>query len=120
MTRNFDICFTRLLVFTLRTFCLLGAPAAANQKDLKEEELKTLQAKIKKLKQTIDVKEDSKSRYTAQLEKIERKVGAISRKIRDNEKKIGQKQHALKKVSKNRTKQPKTLSPNTELHATQA
>lgn len=119
MTRNFDICFTRLLVFTLLTFCLLGAPAAANQKDLKEEELKTLQAKIKKLKQTIDVKEDSKSRYTAQLEKIERKVGAISRKIRDTEKKIGQKQHALKKLRKTRKQHQQQLSRENDILAQQ-
>ncbi|MEE8366279.1 MAG: peptidoglycan DD-metalloendopeptidase family protein [Gammaproteobacteria bacterium] len=119
MTRIFDISFTRLLVFTLLTLCLLAAPASANQKDLKEEELKALQVKINKLKQTIDVKEDSKSRYTRQLEKIERKVGALSRKIRDTEKKIGQKQAELKKLRKTRKQHQQQLSRENDILAQQ-
>ncbi|MCH7880428.1 MAG: peptidoglycan DD-metalloendopeptidase family protein [Proteobacteria bacterium] len=119
MTRIFDISFTRLLVFTLLTLCLLAAPASANQKDLKEEELKALQVKISKLKQTIDVKEDSKSRYTRQLEKIERKVGALSRKIRDTEKKIGRKQAELKKLRKTRKQHQQQLSRENDILAQQ-
>lgn len=119
MTRIFDISFTWLLVFTLLTLCLLAAPASANQKDLKEEELKALQVKISKLKQTIDVKEDSKSRYTRQLEKIERKVGALSRNIRDTEKKIGQKQAELKKLRKTRKQHQQQLSRENDILAQQ-
>lgn len=119
MTLKFDLSFSRLLVSTLLMFYLIGAPAGANQHDLKEQELRSLQTKIKKLKQTIDVKEDSKSRYTRQLEKIERSVGTISRKIRDTEKNIRQKQKQLKQLRQTRKQHQQQLSRENDILAQQ-
>ena len=116
---GFDSSFIRLLFCALLALSLAGAPATAGQKDLKEKELRALQVKIKKLKRTIDVKEDSKSRYTKQLEKIERTLGSISRKIRDTEKKIGQKQVELKKLRKTRKQHQQHLSRENDILAQQ-
>ena len=66
-------------------------PVTAAEKDQKAKDLKVLQTKIAKLKNTIDVKEDSKTRYTKQLKKIENDVAFISRKIRKSKKKIEKK-----------------------------
>lgn len=119
MTRKFNFPFTRLLVSTLLVLSLAFAPATADQKDLKEKELKKLQVKIKKLKQTIDVKQDSKSRYTAQLEKIERHLGSISRKIRVTETEIGNKQLELKKLRQTRKQHQRQLSRENDILAQQ-
>ncbi|MFQ5631388.1 MAG: murein hydrolase activator EnvC family protein, partial [bacterium] len=119
MMREFDSSFIRLFVAVLLLLYLGGMPATAGQKDLKEEELKALQARIKKLKQTIDVKEDSKSRYTKQLETIERKVGAINRKIRETEKKITLKQTELDKLRKTRKRHQQQLSRENDILAQQ-
>jgi len=63
--------------------CLAVTPSSsAGDKSVKEKQLKTLLHKIDKLKKTIDVKEDSKSRYIKQLKTIERSVGKVNLKIR--------------------------------------
>ncbi len=119
MKRISDLSLTRLLVSTFLVFYLVVTPASENQKDLKEKELKALQAKISKLKQTIDVKEDSKSRYTSQLEKIERVVGTISRKIQDTGQKIEKNQARLKKLRKTRKQYQQRLSRENDILAQQ-
>ena len=71
----------RVLVTTILALGLLAQYATATEKDRKEKDLKILQTKITQLKQAIDVKEDSKSRYTRQLKKIEMVVGGFGVKL---------------------------------------
>ena len=89
---NVHFALRLLAVFALST-CIATAPSyAADDKAVKEKQLKTLLQKIEKLKKTIDVKEDSKSRYIKQLKTIERDIGEINREVR----KIGEKIKARK------------------------
>ena len=61
---------------------LLVAPlSSADEQSDKQRQLKTLLQKIDKLKQAIDVKEDSKSQYIKQLKSIERSIGRVNQKI---------------------------------------
>jgi len=68
-----------------------------------------LQSKISKLKKTIDVKQDSKSRYAAQLRKIEGQIGKVSKKIRATKKKINKSKGQLKKLRQTRKQHQKKL-----------
>ncbi len=69
--------------------CLASAPQSiAADKSTKQKQLNSLLGKIQKLKQAIDVKEDSKSQYIKQLKSIERKIGGVNRQIRAIDKKI--------------------------------
>ena len=119
MRQLLDIPLSRLLISALLASSIAFAPVNAGQKELKEKELRALQVKIKKLKKTIDVKEDSKSSYTRQLEKIETSLASIKRKTRDTEKKIGQKQGELKKLRKSRKQHQKQLSRENDILAQQ-
>ena len=73
---------SKLCLIALITSLLISPVAIADEKAVKTKQLKALLTKIDKLKQTIDVKEDSKSRYIAQLKNIESKISAVSKKIR--------------------------------------
>ena len=73
----------RSLLLGLLLGCLAGGPLAiADERADKEQQLKQLLRKIDKLKQAIEVKEDSKSQYIRQLKNIEGDIGAINRKVR--------------------------------------
>ena len=72
--------FIRLLQAILITGLLLTQPTQAASETGKEKQLKALLTRIDKLKQTIDVKEDSKSRYIKQLKTIEGDIGKVSKK----------------------------------------
>ena len=109
----------RVLVITILAFSLIAQPANASEKDAQEKDLEILQSKIAKLQQTIDVKENSKSRYTEQLKKIETVVATISRKIRDSKRKIGDKQSELKKLRKSRNEHQQQLSQENDILAKQ-
>lgn len=110
---------TRVLITTILAFSLLAQPATASEKDQKEKDLKILQSKIAKLKRTIDVKEDSKSRYTKQLKIIENNVAKISQITRASKKKIAVKQAELKKLRKSRNKHQRQLSQENDILAKQ-
>jgi len=110
---------SRVLITTILAFSLLAQPATASEKDQKEKDLKILQSKIAKLKRTIDVKEDSKSRYTKQLKIIENNVAKISQKTRASKKKIAVKQAELKKLRKSRNKHQRQLSQENDILAKQ-
>ena len=115
-----NICFlTRVLITAILTFSLLALPATASEKDRKEKDLKVLQSKIAKLKRTIDVKEDSKSRYTKQPKVMENNVAKISQKTRASKKKIAVKQAELKKLRKSRNKHQRQLSQENDILAKQ-
>ncbi len=110
---------SHVLLITILAFSLLAQPATASEKDQKEKYLKILQSKIAKLQQTIEVKEDSKSRYTKQLKKIENVVAKINRKIRSLNKKIVDKQSDLKTLRTSRKKHQRQLSQQNDLLAKQ-
>ncbi|MCP4874234.1 MAG: peptidoglycan DD-metalloendopeptidase family protein [Gammaproteobacteria bacterium] len=103
------------LLLGLLLVCLAVAPGSmAAEKASKEQQLKALLQKIGKLKQAIDVKEDSKSGYIKQLKSIEGKVGKVSEKIRAINKQIGSKKSELAKLGKTRLKHQRQLSQEHE------
>ena len=115
MSYSFINLLARILATCILAFSLLAQPATASGKGQKEKDLKILQSKITKLQRTIDVKEDSKSRYTKQLKKIENVVAKVNRKIRDLNKKISAKQSELKKLRKTRNKHQQQLSHENDI-----
>ncbi|MDH3386294.1 MAG: peptidoglycan DD-metalloendopeptidase family protein [Gammaproteobacteria bacterium] len=72
----------KLLLSALLASLVIAPWSMADDKSAKEKQLNELLHKIDKLKQAIDVKEDSKSQYIKQLKAIERKIGSVSEKIR--------------------------------------
>lgn len=107
------------LVTTIFTFSLFTQSTTADEKDRKQADLNNLQSKILKLKQIIDVKEDSKSRYTKQLKKIENDIAKVSRKARESKKEIADKRAELKKLSRSRNRHQQQLSQENDLLAKQ-
>jgi len=90
-------------------------PLLADEKTQKEKQLKALQGKIEKLKKTIHVKQDSKSRYTSQLRKIESRIGEVSKKIRATEKKINQRKAELKDLRSTRKQHQQKLAKENDI-----
>jgi len=109
----------QILAITFLAFSLLTQAGAASEKEQKTRDLKILQSKIGQLKNVIDVKEDSKSRYTRQLRSIENNVAKINLKIRASKKEIGNKQSELKKLRKSRNQHQQHLSEEKEILAKQ-
>ena len=109
----------RVLVTTILALGLLAQFATATEQDRKEKDLKILQTKINKLKLAIDSREDSKSRYTRQLKKIEISVADISRKIRVSKREIGAQQAELSMLRSSRKKYQQQLSQENEFLASQ-
>ena len=103
------------LFFTVLLTCCLIQPLVADEKTQKEKQLKALQNKIEKLKKTIHVKQDSKSRYTSQLRKIEGQIGDLSKKIRNTEKKIKQRKKELKDLRNTRKQHQKKLAKENDI-----
>ena len=100
--------------------CLVAAPlSGADDKSVKEKQLKTLLHKIEKLKKTIDVKEDSKSRYIKQLKTIERSVGKVNLKIRRIDDQIRTKKAELAALRATRLEHQRRLSRENEYLAQQ-
>jgi septal ring factor EnvC (AmiA/AmiB activator) len=71
---------SKLFLSALAACLLASAPAMAEDREVREKQLKTVLGKIEKLKQAIDVKEDSKSKYIKQLKSIERRTFVLSAK----------------------------------------
>jgi septal ring factor EnvC (AmiA/AmiB activator) len=103
-------CLPAIFLTTFLCLCLAALPSAASDKSKKEAELKALQAKISKLQETIEVKQDSKSAYLKQLKKIERSIGNLSQKISASKKRILNKKSELKKLTRQKQKSQKRLS----------
>ena len=93
--------------------------SVADQKADKEQQLELILRKIAKLKQVIEVKEDSKSRYIKQLKSIESKIGKINQKIRATDKKIGASKSNLAQLRKTRMKHQRQLSQENDYLAEQ-
>ena len=108
------------LVLGLLLASLVAAPQLpAADKSAKEKKLQTLLGKIEKLKQAIDVKEDSKSKYITQLKSIERKIGTVNQKIRAIDIKISNKKSELKALGETRKKHQRALSRENDYLAEQ-
>ena len=111
---------SRIRIFlTVFAICCLMQPLAADGTTQKEKQLKALQSKIEKLKKTIHVKQDSKSRYTTQLRKIEGQIGDFSKKIRSTEKKITKRKKELKELRSTRKQHQKKLASENDILAEQ-
>lgn len=109
----------RLILAVLLASLAVAPASIAADKAAKEKQLKTLLGKIGKLKQAIEVKEDSKSQYIKQLKSIERNIGTVNQKIRTIDKKIGGKKSELAKLRKTRLKHQRQLSQENEYLAEQ-
>ena len=108
--RNNSMLFVKLLLATLIIGPLLSPPTQAASETGKEKQLKALLTRIDKLKQTIDVKEDSRSRYIKQLKSIEGNIGKVSKKINSTANKISRKKTELTKLRNARKKHQQQLS----------
>jgi len=111
--------FARLLLAPLIFGVLLAPLAQADSKTDKEKQLKALLLKIDKLKQTIDVKEDSRSRYLKQLKSIEGSIGRVSKIIKATGDQISNKKSALAKLRTTRKKHQQRLIRESEFLAGQ-
>jgi septal ring factor EnvC (AmiA/AmiB activator) len=100
----------KLLLSTLVASLVVAPLAIAANKATSEKQLKSVLVKIGKLKQAIDVKEDSKSRYIKQLKSIERNIGKLGQKIRAIGKKIDDKKSELATLQASRLKHQRQLS----------
>jgi septal ring factor EnvC (AmiA/AmiB activator) len=89
---------------------LAAFPSAASDRSMKEAELKTLQAKISNLQETISEKQDSKSAFVRQLKKIEHSISNISRKISASKNKIVDTESELRQLRKLKKKSRNELS----------
>jgi septal ring factor EnvC (AmiA/AmiB activator) len=99
---------------------LVAVPAVqSDDKSDKEQELEAVLQQIDKLKQAIDVKEDSKSQYIRQLKSIERQIGRVSAKIRDINQQIGARKSELAALRDTRQEHQRELSRENDYLAEQ-
>jgi len=110
---------SRLLLPALIAGLVLAPQLLAADRSAKEKQLKSVLVKIEKLKQAIDVKEDSKSQYIKQLKSIERKIGKVNQKIRATGKEIKGKKSELGALRKTRLKHQRQLSQENDYLAEQ-
>jgi septal ring factor EnvC (AmiA/AmiB activator) len=101
---------SKLLLPALIAGLVLAPQSLAADRSAKEKQLKTVLAKIEKLKRAIDVKEDSKSKYIKQLKASELKIGKVNQKIRAIGKKIKGKKSELAALRETRLKHQRQLS----------
>lgn len=109
----------KILVTALLAVVLACPQAQSASKSEKEKQLDSLLQKIEKLRQTIDVKEDSKSRYIKQLKAIERNIGKVSQKIRSTDKEIRAKQSELASLRETRRQHQRRLGRENNILAEQ-
>ena len=109
----------KLLLTMLVAGLVIGPFAIAADKATSEKQLKSVLRKIDKLKQAIDVKEDSKSQYIKQLKSIEGDIGKLGQKIRVLGKEIGSKKSELKSLRATRLEHQRKLSRENEYLAEQ-
>lgn len=75
----------------------------SDDKAKKEKQLTQLKSKIEKLRKTIEVKENSKSSYTRQLRDIEKKIGQLSRRIRDTRQAVRDQKKRLQQLTRQKS-----------------
>lgn len=107
------LAFARVLTIVLAG--LVATPLSiADDKSNKQQQLKVLLKKIDKMKQAIDVKEDSKSRYIKQLKSIERGIGKVNRDIGTVNAQIKTRKAELSKLRATRLEHQRKLSRENE------
>jgi murein hydrolase activator len=95
----------RFLLITITAFAvLIHSSAFSDDKARKQQELSKLKQRIEKLRQTIEVKENSKSSYSKQLRNIEKKIGKVSQEINRSKKALRSKQQSLNALKKNKSR----------------
>lgn len=99
-----------LLGLTLLTSCLTVGMATARTQQQTEQQLQSLLQEISKLKQVIEVKEDSKSKYLGQLRAIETDIGQVSRLLEKTNTSIRDKRQHLTALARTRTGHQQQLS----------
>lgn len=110
---------SKLFLCALLAGLTVAPHSPAADRNAKEKQLKSVLVKIQKLKQVIDVKEDSKSQYIKQLKSIEGKIGKVNRKLRAIDKKIKAKQADLAALRETRLKHQRRLSRENDYLAQQ-
>ena len=110
---------TRLMLCLLVAAVTAAASVQAEDKSARERELKAVLQQIEKLKQAIDVKEDSKSQYIRQLKSIELQIGQVSGKIRDINRQIGARKSELASLRDTREQHQRELSRENDYLAEQ-
>ena len=109
----------KLFLSALLAGLVIAPLSMADDKSAKEKQLSELLRKIDKLKQAIDVKEDSKSQYIKQLKEIERKIGSVSEKIRAIGAQISDRKTELATLRATRLKHQRQLSRENDYLAEQ-
>jgi len=100
-----SILFTLFLTFTHHAY--------AATKQQKQTELKALQKQIKKLQNTIAVKQDSKNQYIKQLKKSEKNIGRLNTQIKTTNQSISDSNKRIKKLNVQRKQLSQSLTINT-------
>ncbi len=97
----------------------IAVQAPAADKATSERKLRSVLQKIEKVKQAIEVKENSKSRYIKQLKSIESDIGNINRQIRKTGEQIRAKKSELARLRKTRLEHQQRLSRENQVLAEQ-
>ena len=108
-----------LMLALILAMLMVGPVTIAADKTAKQQQLQTLLKKIGKLKQVIDTKEDSKSKYIKQLKTIEASIGQVNRKNRKTNAQIKARKTELKQLRATRLEHQRKLSRENEYLAEQ-
>ncbi len=108
------------ILLAILTFSVVFAPQVpAADKATSERKLRAVLQKIDKVREAIEVKENSKSRYIKQLKSIESNIGSVNRQIRKIAGQISAKKSELADLRKNRLEHQQRLSRENETLAEQ-
>ena len=108
------------ILLAILTFSVVFAPQVpAADKATSERKLRAVLQKIDKVREAIEVKENSKSRYIKQLKSIESNIGSVNRQIRKIAGQVSAKKSELADLRKNRLEYQQRLSRENETLAEQ-
>ncbi len=98
---------------------LTSTAGYTDERSKKQQQLIQLKSKIKKLRKTIEVKENSRSRYIQQLRQIEKKIGVVSKNIRHSNLAVRVQQRLLGKLRQQKRHIQQQLAHQNDLLAQQ-
>ena len=108
------------ILLAILTFSVgFAAQVPAADKATSERKLRAVLQKIDKVREAIEVKENSKSRYIKQLKSIEKDIGSVNRQIRKIAGQVSAKKSELADLRKNRLEHQQRLSRENETLAEQ-
>ncbi len=108
------------ILLAILTFSVgFAAQVPAADKATSERKLRAVLQKIDKVREAIEVKENSKSRYIKQLKSIESNIGSVNRQIRKIAGQVSAKKSELADLRKNRLEHQQRLSRENETLAEQ-